>query len=99
MNSPIASLTNEELLVLAAKAKAATKGPWTVRKHPEDPDRYPSFVQAPRTNPSDPYDIEILGEDIALYETREQDVDFIAGAQPAVVLSLIDEVLRLRARQ
>lgn len=69
-------------------AEAATPGVWVKRSHP----MMPSFVQAQRLNPSDPYDIEIMGEDDTLYPTREADVDFIAAANPTTILALLDEL-------
>lgn len=69
-------------------ALAATKGEWKVRTHP----RLPSFVQAPKEQKDHGYDIEILGEDEAQYSTREQDVNYIAAANPLVLLELIGEV-------
>ena len=73
-------------------ALAATKGPWHVRSHP----RLGSFIQAPRQNPGDPYDIELLSDDDTLYETRSQDMAFIVAAQPSVVLSLLQELRAAR---
>ena len=67
--------TLEELDKLEKLYKEATQGVWFVRSHP----RLKSFIQAPRVNPDDPYDIELLGEDDTLYPTRDQDMAFIVA--------------------
>ena len=66
---------------------ATTRGPWHVRRGPPGD----AFVEAPRAKPSDPYDIEILGDDENLYPTRDEDVEWIAAmhtAFPELVVAL-----------
>ena len=75
-----------------ALAAGPTPGNWIARKGRG----LPAFVQAPRLNKTDPYDIEILGDDDTLYPTRSADVEFIAAANPERVAALLAEVDRLR---
>jgi hypothetical protein len=58
------------------------------------------FVQAPRLKPTDPYDIEVLGDDRneELYPTWRADVDYIAAANPATMLELLDALAAERQR-
>ena len=60
---------------------SASRGPWMVRTSPRDRDMF--FVQAPRNLSSEPYDIEVLGEDTGngLYpvEQRRADADLIVA--------------------
>lgn len=71
----------------------SSKGPWIIRRLPgaslED-----GFIQAPRESKAHAYDIEILGEDTALYSTREQDLDFISNAKQDIPF-LLDKVSSL----
>lgn len=67
----------------------ATPGKWFVREHPGNQERF--FVQAPRLQPTDPYDIEVLGDDDTLYPTRRHDADFIVEAHeslPAILANM-----------
>lgn len=71
----------EEGLVLLAKT---TPGKWKVRElrpFGADGSRDEFFVQAPRIKLDDPYDIEVLGDDISLYPTKRGDADFIVWAR------------------
>jgi hypothetical protein len=56
-----------------------SKLPWIVRTNPRDEDY--CFVQAPRNKPTDPYDIEVMGEDMNedLYSPQQKraDAEFI----------------------
>lgn len=63
----------DTLAELRALEERATPGPWKKIEH----DGIPSFIQARRLRASDPYDVEILGEDDTLYETRGADLDLI----------------------
>jgi hypothetical protein len=57
-----------------------TQGEWKVV---EFPDKSDCFVQAPKTNPSDPYEIEIMqdGHDgLYSYEQKMADAKLIAAA-------------------
>jgi len=63
-----------------------TPGEWKIRESPMGDGKY--FVQAPRIDPKHPYDIEVLGEDEALYPTKRGDAEFIARA-PQIVRQLI----------
>lgn len=71
---------------LKAALAASTPGKWFVREHTASKDSF--FVQAPRLDPSHPYDIEVLGEDDTLYPTRRGDADFIAQAHNSMPLLL-----------
>lgn len=57
----------------------ATKGPWKVRRSSVG-----AFLQAPRAKPEHPYDIEVLGEDETLYETRDADMDALCALRNAL---------------
>ena len=57
---------------------AATPGEWFIREQPRGTG---FFIQAPRLDPDDPYDIEILGEDDTLYPTRRADAQAIVAMQ------------------
>ena len=56
-----------------------SKLPWIVRTNPRDEDY--CFIQAPRNKPNDPYDIEVMGEDMNenLYSPQQKraDAEFI----------------------
>ena len=91
-HTPDTTFTNADLEQLEHLANAATTGQWKKRSHPV----LPSFIEAPRCNPEDPYDIELLGEDTTLYPTREADIDYIVGLQPEVVRKLIRELRAAR---
>ena len=86
-------MTEEQLRQIEERANKATASPWGVRKrNSEDM----GFVQAPRYQPSDPYDIEVLGDDDTLYPTKAHDIEFIAHARHDIP-SLIADVRRLWA--
>lgn len=68
-------MTNAELDKLEKLYKEATPGVWFVRSHPN----FKPFIQAPRANPNDPYDIELLGDDDTIYPTRNEDMAFIVA--------------------
>lgn len=57
-------------------ARRATPGTWFIREAPRGNG---FFIQAPRINPEDGYDIEILGEDDTQYPTRRADAESIVG--------------------
>lgn len=64
---------------------ARSRGPWRIREHP-DPSRDDHFfVQAPRNDPSHPYDIEVMADDTggSLYpvEQKRADAEFIVLAE------------------
>ena len=52
-----------------------SKLPWIVRTNLRDEDY--CFVQAPRNKPTDPYDIEVMGEDMNenLYSPQQKRAD------------------------
>jgi hypothetical protein len=78
---------------LRALALAATKGPWMHRKLASRPDD-PGFVQGPKVDGM-PYACEILGDDytgVGDSEQHEKDCAFIAAANPAAILALLDEL-------
>jgi hypothetical protein len=56
--------------------KLSSQGTWVKRTNPQ----LGAFVQAPRADPSHPYDIEVLGDDETLYPTKDGDMDFIVLA-------------------
>ena len=80
-----------DLIQLRALAEKATPGAWTHRQL--DPDDS-GFVQAPRSDPQHPYDIEILGDDENLYPTKAADGAFIAAANPQAIIELLDMLAR-----
>lgn len=62
----------------------ATPGEWMRRDPPAGLSMSAvAFVQAPRINKNEPYDIEVLGEDDTLYPTRDGDVNFIVAVKNA----------------
>lgn len=69
--------------------KRSSQGIWKVREMPGGTE---FFVQAPRHDPKDPYDIEVLGEDDTLYPTRRGDADFIVASHNLMplILALIE---------
>jgi len=81
-----------DLRAVEARLKGATPGPWVIRITPG----LPGFVQAPRLSPSDPYDVEVLGEDDTLYPTRGADMEFVAHA-PKDVAALLAALREVRA--
>lgn len=66
-----------------------SRGLWIVRHHPRNRDEF--FVQAPRNNPSDPYDIQVLGEDTGhLYPVEQRLADaHLVSAAPEMFFGLI----------
>lgn len=54
-----------------------TPGEWVIRELPGGSDY---FIQAPRLDPTHPYDVDILGEDDTLYPTKRADAEFIVVA-------------------
>jgi hypothetical protein len=78
---------------LRALALAATKGPWMHRKLASRPDD-PGFVQGPKVDGM-PYACEILGDDytgVGDSEQHEKDCAYVAAANPAAILALLDEL-------
>jgi hypothetical protein len=73
-------MNKKELDEIRERVKRATKEPWKVRKL-FGADFGDGFVQAPREKPKHSYDIEILGEDVTQYGTREGDLHFIAHSR------------------
>lgn len=73
-------------------ANSATPGTWRIRTMQGQA----GFVQAPRLDPSHPYDIELLGEDETLYPTREADLQYVVAVQPQVLKQLIAELRAAR---
>jgi hypothetical protein len=79
MTAPIATASQtlrqalEDTLALVGQA---TPGDWRVRQGRSEQE---FFIQAPRLDPNDPYDIEVLGEDDTLYPTRRADADAIVA--------------------
>ena len=70
--------------------KRFTKGEWKVREFPDGSD---CFVEAPRSNKSDPYDIEILQDghdELYPYEQKKADATLIVSAP-----DLLDNLERL----
>lgn len=81
------------LEAIKAREKAATPGPWMVRKmRGEEAKVGHGFVQAPRIDPEHGYDIEVLCEDGNYPDAlREGDLQFIAAARqdiPALISAL-----------
>lgn len=76
-------MTRDSLAKLRALAEAATPGPWTF----EQPECLYESIWAP--NPAEPD---------ALYDIprNAEDQRFIAAANPAAVLSILDELARIR---
>ncbi len=73
---------------LEAAAKNASKGRWYYRKA----GGMLGFVQADVPGTNMPYGLEVLGDDYCGFgddEQRERDCQFVAAANPAVVLDLI----------
>lgn len=73
---------------LEAAAKKASKGRWHYRKKGS----MPGFVQADVPDANMPYGLEVLGDDYCGFgddEQRERDCQFVAAANPNVVLDLI----------
>lgn len=71
--------------------KRSSQGIWKVREM-SGSDGAEFFIQAPRHDPKDPYDIEVMGEDVTLYPTRRGDADFIVISHNLMpqILSLIE---------
>ena len=87
------NLTLEEAVdELERLALAATKGPWKHRTAPGYDDN--GFVEAPKADPSHPYNIQVLGEDKneRLYPPvqYQADCDYIAAADPPTILRIIE---------
>lgn len=78
---------DKRIAEIRERHEKSTKGEWIKREHPD----LGCFVQAPRANPDDPYDIEVLGEDVTLYPTRTEDVEFVACAHQDIPW-LIDQL-------
>jgi hypothetical protein len=85
-------MDKERLEELKKLCEDATPGPW---EHRVLQNGVQSFVQAPRNNPGDPYDIEIMGEDrnVDNYPPSQAlaDGNFIAASRTALP-ELIAEV-------
>lgn len=71
-----------------------TPGDWKIRTNPRTGE--PGFVQAPRIDPTHPYDIEVLGEDDTLYSTRNADMELIVWLKNNAewLFDLIDERMK-----
>lgn len=69
-----------------SRISKASKRPWIVREHPADTDRF--IIQAPKNKPTDPYNIEVMGEDAHpdLYpiEQKRGDAQLIVEAANAM---------------
>lgn len=79
---------NYDINALETTATAASKGCWRYRKK----DGMPGFVQADVPDSNMPYGLEVLGDDYCGFgddEQRERDCQFVAAANPEVVLDLI----------
>ena len=80
----------QQLADLRAKAEAATKGPWVVEHH----DGWWTVSGAKRSEVFD--DGSANGEYAPA--CKQNNRDFIAAANPATVIAMIDEIERLRER-
>lgn len=79
---------NYDINALETTATAASKGSWSYRKKAG----MPGFVQADVPDANMPYGLEVLGDDYCGFgddEQRERDCQFVAAANPEVVLDLI----------
>ena len=83
-------IDQQQLADLRAKAEAATKGPWVVEHH----DGWWTVSGAKRSEVFD--DGSANGEYAPA--CKQNNRDFIAAANPATVLALLDEIERLRER-
>ena len=105
------NLTETEPADLRAKAEAATPGPWFAIDSIRNKETYiipgdtePTFDNEENSfawgimvdDPDEGYSI-VHGENYHSIEDIQQDIDFIAAANPTTILSLLDEIERLRA--
>lgn len=77
-----------DIEALEAAAKKASKGRWYYRKRAG----MAGFVQADVPGTNMPYGLEVLADDYCGFgddEQRERDCQFVAAANPDVVLDLI----------
>ena len=79
-------MTNDELGALEALARAATPGPWTMRRMGTS---YAYYTPAEPEYPS--WEIDSSGP------MSDFDAEYIAAANPAVVLALIARIRELEA--
>lgn len=82
-------MTPADLSRLESLAREATPGEWT------SDSRYPSFVTDPEGNDIAQAQSPIVGSD---YMQSDRDGAYIAAANPAAVLALIEENQRLREK-
>ncbi len=78
-------------------ARAATPGEWKYRHHP----RLGGFVEAPMSRGMN-YGLEVLGDDYTGYGDDEQksaDAQYIAAANPATLLVLLDRLRKAEAER
>ena len=78
---------SQRIQILIDLNQKATPDTWIIRENPRGNG---FFVQAPRIDPTHPYDIEILGEDDTLYPTRRADADLIVALK-SDALSIIND--------
>lgn len=74
-------LTSEQLADLRAKAEAATPGPWITSKAPTG-----IWVEAPESA------VALVGDSFSGREQGPLNAAFIAAANPATILQLLDMV-------
>lgn len=79
-----------DLDYLETTAKAATPGPWYASGAPK------AYCIASRNDNTDIVSVNLYNEYIKSGVQREEDADFIAAANPAVVLELIAELRSAR---
>lgn len=79
-------ITSALLEKLRAKAEGASKEEWRLV--------YPVFADSVDMNPE--YGVEGPSDGGVVVVGYEEDADFIAAAQPVVVIALLDEIDRLR---
>ena len=104
-------MTETELADLRAKAEAATPGPWFAIDSIRNKETYiipgdtePTFDNEENSfawgimvdDPDEGYSI-VHGENYHSIEDIQQDIDFIAAANPTTILSLLDDRDRLMA--
>ena len=100
--------TTAELDAIRAKAEAATPGPWFAKDSIRNKSEYlapgelePTFDNDENTfgwsitvaDPSEGYSI-VHGENYHSIEDIQKDIDFIATANPATVLRLVEQIKR-----
>ncbi len=88
-------MTGQQLVELKTIAEKATPGPWTYRGDPADPMDDPEVLAGDQWVCSTSYDTLSTSRGDRDYHA---DARFIAAANPAVVLALIETVERIRLR-